>query len=196
MRYMGFMNGSYRGRRNEGTCGMPDYAKVNGWDVGVRIEPDLSARQDTLRVYLTGGSHGAHGKTLVGLAWNSDTGPKWEPPGPPATVPARVRTAGHPLDRYAMPVIAALPVAAHLDDPEPGEYICVVLTGRYPSGRAVFGTVRATREGDNWVTESREFDMSVLGSNPGPRSLSRATTAMVQMTGHSRPPCTMPHVTR
>jgi hypothetical protein len=194
---MAFMNSSYRGRKNEGTCGMPDYAKVNAWDVGVRVEPDLSARQDTLRVYLTGGSHDTHGKTLVGLAWNSDTGPKWEPADPPKPprIPVNVKTAGHPLERYAMPVIAALPVASHTNNPEPDEYICVVLTGRWPSGEPVFGTVRATREGDDWVTESRAYDMGVLGTSPGPWSLVRATTEMVEMTGYSRPACTKPHGT-
>ena len=102
-------------------------------------------------------------------------------------VPAHIKTAGHPLDRYAMPVIAAIPVGAHIDNPEPAEYICVVHTGQYPSDRAVFGTVRATRDGDDWVTESRAYDMGVLGDNPGPWSLTRAVTEMVRLAGCERP---------
>lgn len=182
MRYMGFMNGSYRGRRNEGTCGMPDYAKVNGWDVGVRIEPDLSARQDTLRVYMTGGSHDAHGKTLIGLAWNSDAGPRWEPAEPPAVVPVHAD---------GKPVIAALPINSHLNRPQPAEYVCVVLTGRWPSGEPRFGTARITRDetGEWTVTEHSDYWNRNM-------SQTEAVTAMVEAAGHSRPPCTKLHTTR
>lgn len=79
MRYMGFMNGSYRGRRREGICAMPDYVKLNAWDVGVRAEPGKGSGPDRIEVYMTGGSHDAHGKVLLGTIVNTLTGPCWEP---------------------------------------------------------------------------------------------------------------------
>jgi len=195
-RYYGSMDSSRR--RTEATCMMPHYGHVRGWNAGVKVIPDTTTQRDELAVYMTGGSSGSSPTRLLGTVTDTPDGPRWEPADPPKPprIPVNVKTAGHPQERYAMPVIAALPVATHTNSPEPDEYVCVVLTGRWPSGEPVFGTVRATRDGDDWVTESRAYDMGVLGSNPGPWSLTRATTEMVEMTGHSRPPCSRPHTDR
>jgi hypothetical protein len=197
-----------RGSRHDTSLANGSPAHLRGWDAGVRITPRNAmgssygkrySEQDRIELAMTGGTRSEdEGKvTALGRIVATPDGPRWEPADPPkpARIPTHVKTAGHPLDRYAMPVIAAIPVASHTNNPEPDEYVCVVLTGRWPSMEPVFGTVRATREGDDWVTESRAYDMGVLGSNPGPRSLTAATTAMVEQTGHSRPACTRPHAT-
>jgi hypothetical protein len=165
---MGFMNSGYRGRKNEGICGMPDYAKINAWDVGVRIEPVTVPGPDTLRVYLTGGSHDAHGRTEVGQAVSTEAGPRWVPAGPAPVAPS---FAGE------RPVIASIPVGSHLDEPEPAGYVCVVLAGRYPSGRSKFGIAHLTREGGGWtVTSHSDYWNS-------PMSQVQAVTAMLKLTG-------------
>jgi hypothetical protein len=43
-------------------------ARVNGWNLGVRVEADYDADfdRDTFTVYLTGGSNGGHDSVLLG----------------------------------------------------------------------------------------------------------------------------------
>lgn len=170
MKYMGFMNSSYRGRKHEGTCGMPDYVKLNAWDVGVRLAPANANQASTpaIRVYLTGGSNDAGGKTEIGTAVSTDAGPRWVPAGPAPIAPS---FAGE------CPVIAAIPVGSHLDEPEPAGYVCVVLSGRYGSGRAQFGIAHLTREDGGWTVTSH----SDYWNNP--LSLTQAVTTMLRLTG-------------
>ncbi len=166
---------------------------VRGWNTGIRITPRVRSR-DEFDVYLTTGSHNEGRSVQLGTVHNTPDGPVWEPetkPGKPGKIPVRVRTAGHPSDQYAMLVVAAIPVQAHLNKTDPDEYACVVISGSWASGREpTFGTVLATRDGDGWVTDSRAYDMGPLGC---PRSLVGAVTEMIRMAGHERPACTRKH---
>lgn len=172
MRYRGTMNSGYRGRHNESVCAMPSWAKVNGWDAGVRVEPDHAVRQDTFRVYMTGGSHDAHGKKLLGLVWDSPDGPCWEPASKPGRIPARIRFEGYPDAE----IIAAIPAHSHLNQAEPGEFVTVVHYANWPSGSPRFGTVRVSWVNNQWIPLDTQDELSQTA----------AVTAMITRAGHGR----------
>jgi hypothetical protein len=182
-----------RGSRHDASLANGSSAHLRGWDAGVRVTPRNAmgssygkrySEQDRIELAMTSGSRGENeGRvTALGRIVATPDGPRWEPAGPRALVPAAAD---------GQPVIAAIPVNSHLNRPEPTEYACVVLAGRWPSGEPRFGTARLFREpSEEWtVTEHSDYW-------DAPMSQTEATTRMVEMTGHSRPPCTKPHVTR
>lgn len=173
MRYRATMNSSYRGRKNESVCAMPDYVNVNGWDAGLRIKPGKFPGADSFEVYMTGGSHDAHGKRLAGTVRDTPSGPRWIPADKPGRVPA---TVGSP----AMEVVAAIPVGAHRNEKEPREFIAVVHHRNWPSGEPVFGTVHAylNDETGRWSADAGNYDQSQSG----------AVHDMIARAGCERPP--------
>lgn len=160
-----------------------DPVHTRGWDAGVKVTARGSrVSHDYFDVYMTGGSHDAHGSVHVGTVSDTPDGPRWTPAGPPAVIPVQAD---------GKPVIMAIPVSSHLNQEEPAEYACVVLAGRWPSGEPRFGTARLTHDdNDKWtVTEHSDYWNT-------PMTQTQAVTEMVEMTGHSRPACTKPHATR
>jgi hypothetical protein len=182
MKYYGSLHGQHRGRSRPETCAMPDFGWIRGWDAGVRVEPDHSSRSDRLKIYMDGGSHEAGGKTLLGEVRATEAGPRWVPAGPAVVAPVTVKAGGR-----ALPVIASVPVGSHRNEDAPAGYVCVVLAGRYASGEPWFGIAQLTREDDGWTVNSHSdfWDDHM--------SQTAAVTAMVELTGHSRPACTKPH---
>lgn len=171
-----------------------DPVHTRGWNAGVSVTAYDDSGRDSFVVRMTHGSHEGGLSTDLGTVRDTPDGPRWEPadkPGP-ARVPVRVRTSGHPTDRYTLPVIAAIPMQSHRNETDPDEYACAVGTGRWPSGEPTFGTIVATRDGDHWVTESSAYDMGPLGR---PRSLTGAVSEMIRLAGHERPSCTRTHTT-
>lgn len=163
-----------------------DEIHVRGWHAGIKVRTQSeNGGRDGLTVTMTPGSSGEGGSVQLGTVHDTPDGPKWVPVAKPGKAPARVRTAGHPSDQYAMPVVAAIPMQSHLNKTDPDAYACVVISGRWASGREpTFGTVRAARDGDGWVTDSKAYDLGPLGR---PRSLVSATTEMIRMAGYERP---------
>lgn len=180
---------SYTNRRHKGYGAgiLPgDPVHTRGWNAGVSVTAQSeNGGRDGFTVTMTTGSHDSGGSVHLGTVHDTPEGPRWDPAARPGKVPARVRTAGHPSDRYAMPVVAAIPMESHLDKTDSDEYACVVISGRWASSRELtFGAIIATRDGDGWVTESRAYDMGPLGH---PRSLVSATTEMIRLAGYERP---------
>lgn len=156
-RYYGSMDSDRR--KTEATCNAPNYGHVRGWDAGVKVIPDWSAPKDRdeLAVFMTGGSSGSSPTRLVGTVRETPDGPRWFPAEAPGRVPARV---GSP----AMEVVAAIPVGAHKDNPEPDEYICAVYTrtASYGDRLSYFGTVHAylNAETGRWSADAGNYDLS------------------------------------
>ena len=160
-----------------------DPVHTRGWDAGVKVTARGSRiSRDEFNIHMTTGSHESGRDVQLGTVSDTPDGPRWTPAGPPAVIPVAAGT---------VPVIAAIPVNSHLNRATPAEYACVVLAGRWPSGESRFGTARITRgEAGEWtVTEHSDYW-------DAPMSQTQAVTAMVEMTGHSRPACTKPHATR
>jgi hypothetical protein len=169
MRYYGSMDSDRR--KTEATCNGPNYGHIRGWDAGVKVIPDWSAPQkrDELAVYMTGGSNGSSQTRLIGTVKDTEHGPRWEPADEPGQIPASA-------DRR--PVIAAIPVGSHLNSDNPGEYVCVVVSGYWPSGEPRFAVVHVRSEDGTWITVSHSDYWNA------PMSQTEAMGKMIQQAGH------------
>jgi hypothetical protein len=82
---MARFRGTVRGQRGEasrlGSTNYPPTVTLNGWECGVMViagpEDEVKQTADTFRVYMTGGSNGGHGSTLLGTVWQTKEGPRF-----------------------------------------------------------------------------------------------------------------------
>lgn len=74
------MKGS-RGRASRlGTPGSGISAHVRGWDVGVKVYGYVQDGRDAFDIHLTGGSHDASGRVMIGrVTLDADGRPTFEP---------------------------------------------------------------------------------------------------------------------
>jgi hypothetical protein len=85
---------TYRNHRDKfyrATTSAGNNTSVQGWDAGVKVTPRGAAKgPDSFDVYMTGGSHDAHGSVHVGAVQDTPGGPEWIPDGQVLTL-AQIR---------------------------------------------------------------------------------------------------------
>lgn len=151
-----------------------DGVHTRGWNAGVRVTPRERGR-DEFDVYMTDGSNGGLNTcTHIGTVTDTPNGPHWKPASKPGIIPASID---------GKPVITVIPAHSHENNPAPDDYFCVVHTGSWPSGEPRFGIARIHRdENGAWsVTEHSDYW-------DHPMSQTEATTEVVRLAGHERPP--------